>query len=427
MSIDITLLQLLRERERFVKLARSVPERALDPGIAALLKDMGAYFHEFPNAVRCEAPQFMTWWRLGRGKKAKEETAAKIGAIMSRVDQGCDPVLEAGMMRRLAEAAAAADTVALATKYHDGEEIDLRQGLQAIAEEYDSFVLADADDPTLACDIESLLAEDEDDTGIHWRLNCLNRSMRPLRAGDFGLFAARPDRGKGTFIASEATFWAPQVEKEFGPDRPIVIMVNEGPGKRVWPRLYSAAIGIDTDGLIKQSNAGTLRQSYADSVGGNSNVIQIVEIHGRSAYEVEKMLARLNPSIWVIDMLAHVRWGGSGANGGTRTDQIAEAQAQWARELCVKREMIGMATVQLSAEAEGIQFPPMSQLKDSRTGLQGANDFIIIAGSSNDPMLATSRYIGVPKNKNRRAGAPGNPMAEVMFDAQRARYEDSPT
>jgi replicative DNA helicase len=89
--------------------------------------------------------------------------------------------------------------------------------------------------------------------------------------------------------------------------------------------------------------------------------------------------------------------------------------------------MIGMATVQLSAEAEGIQFPPMSQLKDSRTGLQGANDFIIIAGSSNDPMLSTSRYIGVPKNKNRRAGAPGNPMAEVMFDAQRARYEDSAT
>ena len=113
--------------------------------------------------------------------------------------------------------------------------------------------------------------------------------------------------------------------------------------------------------------------------------------------------------------------------GATRTDQVVEQQAQWARELAVSRDMIGIATVQLSAEAEGVQFPPMSMLKDSRTGLQGANDFILIAGASSDPMLSGSRYISAPKNKLRRPGAPGNPMCEVMFDSERARYEDSST
>lgn len=424
MSIDITLLQLLRERERFVKLARSVPERALDPGIAALLKDMGAYFHEFPNAVRCEAPQFMTWWRLGRGKKAKEETAAKIGAIMARVDQGCDPALEAGMMRRLAEAAAAADTVALATKYHDGEEIDLRQGLQAIAEEYDSFVLADADDPTLACDIESLIKEDEDDTGLHFRLNCMNRAVRPLRGGDSVLFAARPDRGKGSWIASEATFWAPQIESVFGPDRPILLCVNEGPGKRVWPRLFSAALNLDMDGLIARSNAGTLRQDYADAIGGNFHAIQIAEVHGNNQWDIEKKLRRVNPCVVVLDMLANVKWAGTGNNGGTRTDQIIEQQAQWIRDWGVKHDAVVISTVQLSADAEGVQFPPMSAMKDSKTGLQGACDLIIFAGASNDPMLQTSRYMSTPKNKLRRARGPSSPAAEVIFNPQTARYED---
>lgn len=420
-TLDLTVLQLLRRRSEYTKLARAIPARALDPTTKLLLDTYGKYFIEFPEAQAVEAGPFMQWAKLGVFRKSTDESLAKLGAVMARATIEPDPVLADGMLRRLAEAAYASDTLAAVAAYNDGDEIDLPARMAELKSEFEGFAKMDADDPSLKCDIESLLLESEDDSGIHWRLNCLNRSMRPLRGGDFGLFAARPDRGKGTFIVSEATHWAPQIEREFGPDRPIVIMVNEGPGKRVWPRLYSAALGVGEDELIRLSNKGTLRDQYAIAVGG-ADMIKIVEIHGRSAFDIEKILRRLNPSVMVLDMLAHVRWNAS--NGATRTDQVVEQQAQWARELAVSRDMIGIATVQLSAEAEGVQFPPMSMLKDSRTGLQGACDFIITAGASNDPMLSGSRYIAVPKSKLRRPGAPGNPMCEVMFESEKARYED---
>lgn len=424
MHLDLSLLQLLKERPRFQCLARSVPARALDPTTKLLLDAFKDYFNAFPDVQNIHANEFMQWAKLSKFRKSTDESLAKLGAVMQRVDQGCDPAREDGMLRLLAEAAYAADTLAAVAAYNDGEDVDLPARMAELKAEFESFAKMDADDPSLKCDIEALLLESEDDSGIHWRLNCLNRSMRPLRGGDFGLFAARPDRGKGTFIVSEATHWAPQIEKEFGPDRPIVIMVNEGPGKRVWPRLYSAALGVGEDELIRLSNKGTLRDQYAQAVGG-ADMIKIVEIHGRSAFDIEKILRRLNPSVMVLDMLAHVRWNAS--NGATRTDQVVEQQAQWARELCVTRNMVGVATVQLSADAEGVQFPPMSMMKDSKTGLQGACDWIIIAGASNDPMLGGSRYIGVPKNKLRRPGAPGNPMCEVLFESEKARYSDAPT
>lgn len=427
MSLDLTLLQTLRTREKFEKLARSVPKRALDTVTAQLLVDFGAYFAENPGAPSIQTAPFLVWACAGRYRTKPDETIAKYRLVLDKVQQDPDPFVAEGLIRKLAEAALAADITEAAAKFSDGEEIHLPAAVSAAHQEYERFSGSEGDSPDIGCDIEALLAEEKDDTGISFRLNCLNLSMRKMRAGDFILFAARPDRGKGTFIASEATCWAPQVLHEFGPDRPIVICVNEGPGRRVWERLYCAALGTDIGGLLERQAAGTLRRDYAAALGGDERSIRIVNIHGDDAGTVERKLSRLKPSIFILDMLANIRWAGSGTNGGTRSDQIIEALAQWAREYAVKHDAVGWGTVQLSAEAEGVPFPPMSAMKDSKTGLQGANDAIIFAGASNDPMLATSRYISCVKNKLRRLGAPGNPMAEVLFDAAKARYCDIAT
>jgi replicative DNA helicase len=69
-------------------------------------------------------------------------------------------------------------------------------------------------------------------------------------------------------------------------------------------------------------------------------------------------------------------------------------------------------------------FPTLSSLKDSKTGKQGACDFQLMIGASNDPGLQSMRYIGLPKNKLRREGASGDPRATVQFNPMIARYED---
>jgi replicative DNA helicase len=92
----------------------------------------------------------------------------------------------------------------------------------------------------------------------------------------------------------------------------------------------------------------------------------------------------------------------------------------------VKYDCIGLATSQISNEGDGLQFPSLGMLKDSKTGKQGACDFQLMIGASNDPGLAPVRWLGLPKNKLRREGAKGDPRAEVQFQPQIARYADVP-
>jgi replicative DNA helicase len=66
-------------------------------------------------------------------------------------------------------------------------------------------------------------------------------------------------------------------------------------------------------------------------------------------------------------------------------------------------------------------------LKDSKTGKQGACDFMLMIGASNDPSLGGVRYLGMPKNKLRREGHAGDPRAQVNYNPERVRYSDIPT
>lgn len=95
---------------------------------------------------------------------------------------------------------------------------------------------------------------------------------------------------------------------------------------------------------------------------------------------------------------------------------------QWARMMGVKYDCGVMATSQISGEGDGMQYPGLGMLKDSKTGKQGAADVIITIGTVNDPVLAKSRYMGWTKNKRVRTGVSSSPMQEVIFDGDRGRY-----
>ena len=129
-----------------------------------------------------------------------------------------------------------------------------------------------------------------------------------------------------------------------------------------------------------------------------------------------------SPGGVIYDMIDHIK----GFGGEARTDLMREEMYKWAREKCVKHDCIGLATSQISADGEGLQFPNMSMLKDSKTGKQGACDALIMIGKSNDEGLQGQRFIGLPKNKLRRDGKAGDPRATVLFNPSIARYEDVP-
>ena len=167
-----------------------------------------------------------------------------------------------------------------------------------------------------------------------------------------------------------------------------------------------------------------IRQRYAEALGGRPGVLRVFDIHDMWNHEVQDLMDLHPPALVVFDMIDNIKFGGEANNNGQRTDQLLEAMYQWARLQGVKYDCGVMANSQISADGDGLQYPTLPMLKDSKTGKQGAADVIITLGAVNDPMLANSRYIGTTKNKKVRTGVPSSPQQEVIFDGARGRYKE---
>ena len=433
MSLDIAVLRFLKYRERYDRLARSVPKAALQPLTAELLGDFGVFFREFEDAQRIVHGPFLTWFRGFRHPNLKDDAFALYQAVIEKSMEDISPELEAGLMERLVAADTAARVTALLERWNSGDEVDLYAELRNNVERFEQQVDRKVKNPQVLDPIEDLLRAEENDTGLHWRLPCLNRHIKPLRPGDFAIIAARPDKGKTTFCASELTYMAAQVDPLYpGENRSILWFNNEGPGNNIVMRNFQAALDATTEDLVKLSNTPSInprwktkvREDYAAALGGRPGVLRIFDIHGMWNHEVEDIMKSHKPAIVLFDMVDNIKFGGETNNNGQRTDQLLEAMYQWARLMGVKHDTAVLATSQISADGDGVSYPTLPQLKDSKTGKQGAADLIITLGALNDPVLENFRYIGCTKNKRVRTGKKNSPNQEVFFDSQRGRYNE---
>lgn len=417
MSLDLTLLRLLKHRDNYEKFARAIPEGAVEPHTKVLLKDLGLFFKDNPDCNLAKMDDFASYFKLAHPKLKVEASAVLVGMIRASTEDVPSEVAN-GLVARLTSARAAVDMAAALEQWNNGDEFDLMRTLRLIA---DRAPVGQNRIPIVEYDIDAMLLDEENDWGFSWRLNCMNQSMRPLRPGDFGIVAARVDQGKTTWFASELTHMAPQVDVMF-PDqrRSIIYLNNEGVGKRIVQRCYQAALNSTVSDLIIRSKAGTIRKDYLDALGGRE-IIKVLDVHDHPLSSLEDMVARSNPAIVVVDMLDVVPFDGNSTNGGTRTDQLLEAAYQRARFWAVKYDCAVIAASQLSAEADGNLYPPLASLANSKTGKPGAADWVAMLGASNDPLMRESRWISLPKNKLARSGFPKDPRAEVIFKGDTAR------
>lgn len=435
MSLDITSLKLLKYRERYERLGRSVPKQALQPLTATLLEDFGKFFKEFPDAQRIEQGPFLTWFKGYRHPTLGESELAVYSAIIGKSMDDVDASLESGLMARLVASDTAAKVTSLLEKWNAGDEVDLYSALRGHVESFEQQVDRKVNNPQVLDPIEDLLKAEENDVGLHWPLACLNRHIKPLQSGDSIVVAMRPDAGKTTFCTHVVTHMAPQVDVLFpGENRSILWFNNEGPGRKIVMRCFQSALNATIEDLVRYSNSACssdamrarymtlVREKYAEALGGRPGVLRIFDVHGMWNHEVEDLMRKYKPALVVFDMIDNIKFGEAMSNNGSRTDQILEAMYQWARMMGVKHDCATIATSQLSADADGVSFPTLPQLKDSKTGKQGACDVIITIGKLNDPVLENSRYIGTTKNKKVKTGQKSSPMQEVVFDGQRGRY-----
>ena len=430
MSLELTTMRLLKYRDRYDRLIRAVPMHALDPNAKTILEDFGRFFREFPDVARIEHATFFPWFKGFAHPKLKPEAIAVYDAMLRSVDDDVSKDVESGLLERLVAADTAYKMAEILGKWQEGEEIDLYVTMRGLVDHFEAQTNRKVKVPLVKESIEELLQDERDDVGLHWRLSCLNMSMRPLRGGDLIIAAGRPDKGKTSFLTSELTYMAPQIEELYpGEERHILWFNNEGPGRRIKQRLYQSALNATVPELVEMSGQPStkgkkslLREKYDDAVGGRWNIIEVLDVHDYWSHEIEDVIRAIPTGLIVFDMIDNIKFGGSAVNGGERTDQLLEAMYQWARVLAVKYDVPIIATSQISADGDGLQYPTLSMLKDSKTGKQGAAEAIITLGASNDPILARSRYIGMTKNKLHRSGGPKDPRCEVFFDSERGRY-----
>lgn len=412
--IDIVLLRMMKNRSDYHRLIKTIPQNPLDQKTKTILTDFGKYFNKFPEHESIDFQVFLPRFKNWHSTMDKEVLEAYIKIIRNSMDD-IDESTKQGLMLDLYEADLATNIANLCQDFSEGNlDAPLNQMISSLVDKYKMNTGAQLSEWNTS-DIGDLLAEDLNNEGIRWRLNTLNECMRPLRFGDFGILAGRPDKGKTTLISSEVTFMASQLPE----DRNVLWLNNEGPSGRIVKRLYQSALGKNITDLVTLNSQGKLRSMYEKTVG-RLDRIRVFDIHGMHVGQVEALIEQNNPGIIIYDMIDNIKGFGSAA----RTDLQLELMYQWARECSVKYDAIGIATSQISSDGEGEQFPPMSALKDSKTGKQGACDFQIMIGTSNSEGLQGVRWISVPKNKLRRDGSASDPRCEISFKPTIARFED---
>lgn len=431
MSLDLTALRMFKKREPYERLFRSVPERALDIRTLTILRLYGRYFSEHDQVQVIKGKPFSLWFKLVNPKLTDSEVTIYDG-YFQQIDEDNEPAIERGIMERLVAADSAAKIADTLEKWNEGGDFDLLTALSRHQQEFEAAVNRKATSDQELTPIEDILAAEEDEVGFKFRLNVVNAAVKPMRGGDFLIFAARPDAGKTTAISSEVTHMAPQVDVIYpGEDRSIIWLCNEGPAKQIVYRNFQSATGYTDEQMFKLAKVShpkygnQLRADYVAALGGRPGVLRVFAIHDKWSHDIEDILRRYRPALVVFDMIDNVKFGGELANMGTRTDQVLEAMYQWARTLGVKYDTAVIATSQISAEGEGNIWPAQSMLKDSKTGKQGAADVIMMMGRSLDPNLDGSRYISTPKNKRKRTGVPSYLRAKVIFDPDHARLRDT--
>ena len=413
--IDIDLLRICRSRKDYYKLRPLIIDTGMDAKTVAIAQDFGRYFDAFQDQDLIDMVSFIPRFR-GWHPTLEDDQMGPYNAIFRQLTKEPSESIREGIMAELFEQRLATKLANLVAQYSDGECPDFTNKITLANDEYHMDMGTREVSWVDMSDVAGMFEREIKD-GIKWRLNCLNETMRPLLPGDFGIVAARPDAGKTSFLCSEATFMAPQLK----PDRNIIWLNNEGKAENLRPRLYQAALDLTLTELAAIDRV-KLVDMYRTAMT-RLDKIKPVDIHGWHIGQVENLLDNFEPGLVIFDMIDHIKGFGSEA----RTDLALEEMYKWARERCVKYDFAGLATSQISNEGDGLLYPTLGMLKDSKTGKQGACDFQLMIGRPNDASLREfARYISLPKNKLRRDGAAADPRAEVQFKPSKARYEDEP-
>lgn len=418
--MDYLIVKAMCERKVWQRLREQIPKSMLAPDTVALLGWVDLYYGTYTdsNAVQWDAMQTL----LGmRGQHLQKEQMDILKHMLKQVQQVPDEAA-AGVVRTLNEMAYSGEMAALVQRYQEGDEVDFIAEAKQLERKYSS--VATAQDSLLNWEdggVDDILAATDESGGLKLSVFPeLADNIRGLRGGDCVAVAAPVDAGKTSLLAATVVGLTEQlVEQVVYADRPVLWLVNESLAKRTVPRIYQAATGLTLHEIVEQHKQGKFAEKYLAKVGSWDR-IRVKDAHSITMPQIATLLEEMRPAVLVVDMVSNIR-------GGTLESEHQNLEAKWQelRVLGCEYDCIIIGTMQLSVEGYDMMYPPLTAMKQSKIGVQGALDLCIMMGRldpSTRPDMLDVRGISTPKNKLGKSGSQSYLQFQVEFNGGRCQF-----
>jgi hypothetical protein len=403
MNTDI--LKIFSKRQNYKKFLSQVPEQRLPETMQFIFRNLPQYFEETQQA-EIDWVDFQSFVNL-RNPNMGEQQVLEFNTLCERM-VSYEGDEQPGLMRMLNDRVWAMRLSETAHHVGMGEEEastieeQFRQWQNEKAQNGDSGGLSFVD-----TSVSELLNGAQDYTKYFWPIDELNSMLGPISKGDFIIVAGRPDSGKTTILSNAVLHFASQLL-----DNQCILWCNNEEGAdRVKTRQLQAALGWTNDELLRDKEA---TQTAAEKTGFSK--IKLMDNSSMSIHDIEAHIEACNPSIIIIDQI----WKVSGFE--KESENLADRYgklAQYVRGLAKKYGPV-IGASQLDATAEGVKYPTMGSLYNSKTSVQGESDAIVTIGHVQGE--EDIRYLRAPKNKLRGAHPKMRNMGcAVRIDKERAK------
>jgi len=420
--MDYDVLYLCSQsKENLSKYRRYIKPHVVVKETNTILDGMEKYYKTFPSITEFSWDSFTAFLIADQSKRLTDDSIVKLRMMLTKAKTFVPHHAHEEVVKTLIELDYLALIMEECEKVKEGSS-DLEhvhiiatnalKDVERYIEKDELFVSADL----------SVIADRITSSGYEWRLDALNRSLGPLRTGNFVIVAARVEVGKTTFLASEVSYLAQQLPK----DRPVVWVNNEEESSVVFFRIVQAALGQESKVLIADSKAAMA--SYTTLMGGDKDKIRVTK-DMNNVRDLETLFREVNPGLIVFDQLDKV----DGFKSDEREDLKLGKIYKWARELARSYGPV-IAASQLSASAVEMKDPPfigLDALRGSKTDKPGEADVVITIGKYKEPKSPEEemiRTINIPKNKlpgggSKQVESDRHGQFLVTIDPIRARYE----
>ena len=420
--MDYDVLHLCsRSKENLTKYRRYVKPHVVVKETNIILDGMEKYYKTFPSILDFNWDSFSAYLIADQSKRLTDDAIVKLRMTLTKAKTFVPHHAHEEVIKTLIELDYLALIMEECEKVKEGSS-DLEhvhilatnalKDVERYIEKDELFVTADL----------SIIADRISSSGYEWRLECLNRSLGPLRTGNFVIVAARVEVGKTTFLASEVSYLAQQLPK----DRPVVWVNNEEESSVVFFRIVQAALGQESKTIIADSKDAM--DKYTTLMGGNKDKIRVTK-DMNNIRDLETLFREVNPGLIVFDQLDKV----DGFKADDREDIRLGKIYKWARELARSYGPV-IAASQLSATAVDMKDPPfigLDALRGSKTDKPGEADVVITLGKYKEPKSPEEeiiRTLNVPKNKlpgggTKQMESERHGQYLITIDPIRARFE----